>query len=149
MTTGGSAELLARVRALADGTPYTQVELDEDAKRLTITDHSTELGWRVGAAAEQEPVASFQFSHARGRIYGRSTRKTFAWDERGRYGAVVDYHLDHSEGRNLVRTAKRELGWTERMPVSAKIGLVAGLIGGVGGLAAGVTLLVAWLTGKF
>lgn len=128
------------------------VAVDEAAKTLSITDDVRGVDWRAGAESEggvPTPVLKASLSRELGRIESKSFQKTWAVNERGEYGKVVDFSFDAAEGRNLVREPARELGWDERMGGAQRIGLyvavgtiallvLAGIVVGIVALAGGL-----------
>lgn len=124
------------------------VRVDEAAKTIAITDTLYELNWRVGTSVEE--VASLQPTLAEataesksGRLYHRETRKTWAFDESGRFAKVVDYSFNTSEGRDMIRGPAKALGWKERMPLKAKIGILVGILGGAIAIITAIALVVS------
>jgi hypothetical protein len=134
-------------------TAYTHhVRLDEAEHALTITDDMRSVEWRAGGDVGHggvRPVVAAQAQRAMGRFHEVSFRKEYGLSEDGHLGEVVSYSFSSKEGLTLVREPAKELGWTEHMPAAAKVGLVFGIIGGVGGLAAVVVVLVFLALGKF
>ena len=126
------------------------VRLDEASRTLKIIDDFRTVSWRAGAGADGEgpvPVLSVRAERVRGRNIEVSRRIEYGWNEAGEFGKAVDYSLDSREGHKLIRAAAEGTGWKERMPAEVKGALVMAAIGGLGGLAAGVFLLVRWLLG--
>ncbi len=128
-----------------------EVRLDEESKRITITDTLRSVEWFGGSSLEDgmRPRLSGRAEVIRGRIYRWGARKIWTLDGQGRFRKVVDYSFDTTEGRDLICRAARSLGWRERMPLSVKLGLVAAVVGGVGGVVTIVVLLVGALLGLF
>ena len=103
-----------------------RVKFEKGDKTLSITDDVRDVQWRAGVAASggvPTPVLSVSKSGDKGRFEVKSFRKTYAVDEQGHYGKVVDFHFTSSEGRDLIRGPARELGWTERRGGYERIGL--------------------------
>lgn len=134
-------------------TAYTHhVRLDEAEHVLAITDDMRSVEWRAGADVGHggmRPVLAAQAQRATGRFHEVSFHKEYGLSEDGHLGEVVSYSFSSKEGLTLIREPAKELGWTERMPVTAKVGLVFGVVGGVGALVTVVVLLVLLALGKF
>ncbi len=130
-----------------------EVRADEASRQLTITDTLRGLEWFGGYSLAEGTHPRLALGAGltvqKGRIDLRSFRKSWAFDEQGRFRKVADYSFDFGEGQELVRDAARSLGWRERMPLSVKIGIAAAVVGGVGAAVTIVALLVAALLGKF
>jgi hypothetical protein len=89
------------------------VELEEDSRIYRVTDDSYELEWTVGAVGPVPVLgAKLEVERELGRKHEFEFKKTYALDERGRPGAVVDYKFSSGEGRQLITDAAS--GWTER-----------------------------------
>jgi hypothetical protein len=128
------------------------VTLDEATGRYTVTDDGYEVEWQAGAEAKGEtpkPVLRARAERQTGTVREFSFRKVYAWNEQGEYGKVLDYTFSSGEGNQLIHEAAGRLGLKKRMSASSRAGLVMGAIGGVGAVAAMVTLLVFALLGKF
>jgi hypothetical protein len=127
------------------------VRVDDASKQIAITDTLRDLEWFGGVSLEDgmRPRLSGSAAVQTGRLNHRAFRKSWAFDEQGRFRKVVDYSFDSGEGRDLIRRAARSLGWRERMPISVKIALVAAVVGGAGAVVTVVVLLVAALLGLF
>ena len=121
-------------------------------KRLTITDDVRTVTWRAGAGpGTQGPVPVLSASAGRrvGRWNEKGFQKTWAVDERGSHGTVVDFTVDSAWGRDLIRGPARELGWAEERGGAERTGLyvavgtiallvLAGLVVAVVALAGGL-----------
>lgn len=130
---------------------HVKVE-DETSKTLSITDEVRDVDWRVGAESSggvPVPVLTMSKSGAKGRFETKSFQKTWAVNEQGEYGKVVDYSFTSSEGRDLIRGPARELGWTDKRGGAERIGLyvalatvallvLAGIVVGIVALAGGL-----------
>jgi hypothetical protein len=131
------------------------VAVDEAGKTLSITDDVRAVDWKAGTGVQSEggetpvPVLSMAKSGAVGRFESKSFRKTYAFNDQGEYGKVVDYTFDAAEGRDLIRGPARELGWTEKMGAAQRTGVVvavstivllvlAGIVVGIVALAGGL-----------
>lgn len=71
----------------------------------------------------------------------------------GQVGRQVDVSFSSKEIQDPVNAVLKETGWYTgfwgAQPADAKVGLVVGAIGGIGGLVAGVSVAVAAILGKF
>lgn len=133
-----------------DRTWIYHVSLDEAAKTMSITDDVRGIDWRAGARSEggvPVPVLSAAASGARGRFESKSFQKTFAFNEQGEFGKVVDFRFDSSEGRDLIRGPARDLGWSEKMGGAQRTGLVFAVAGGVLAVVVVVALVVLAVAG--
>lgn len=113
-----------------------------------------ELKWKAGPSVEgvsslQPTLAAATAQKFWGRLHQRELKKTWAFDESGRFSQVVDYTFDTSEGRDMVRGPAQALGWKERMPLTAKIGLVFTIFGVAVAVITMVALIVVALLGAF
>lgn len=125
------------------------VRLDEASRTVKIVDDVRTVSWIQGPGGEDGPVPvlSAEAERVRGRSIEVSRRVEYGRKDGGEPAETAHHHLDSREGHRIIRTAAREAGWKERMPAEVKGALVMAVIGGLGGLAAGVTLLVRWLLG--
>lgn len=172
-----ATEFYRRVREVSEGTPYVATETDvgfdvtievADARWLglfqqaglskvythhvavpepgvyTVTDESREVEWVGGA-----PRVSATAQLVSGRVREIGARKVWAFDMQGRFGVQADYRFDSEEGRGLLTGVAEELGLRRRRGGAEQVGLVFGVIGGVGALAAVVAVLVTAALGKF
>ena len=124
------------------------VRVRPEQRTFTITDDVRSLDWQAGLAGGR-PVLSASASRSYGRTIALGRRKVWAWDEKLRYGKVLDYTLDTEESRALIRTAAKELGYRERMPAVMKFALAMAVLGAGGAVVTLVVLAVAALTGQF
>lgn len=56
----------------------------------------------------------------------------------------IDWRLLPTEGRQLITTAARSLRWGIRTPWDIRLGMVAGVFGGIGALIAIIVELLRW-----
>ena len=124
------------------------VSVDPDAKTFKVVDDIRRVEWQVGADGAR-PVLSASAGRAVGRVVELGGRKEWAWDEKLRYGKVLDYTLNSEESRELIRTAAREVGYQERMPGVVKGAVVLAGIAIVGAVVTVIVLLTGLLLGKF
>ena len=124
------------------------VRVRPERRTFTITDDVRSLDWEAGLDGGR-PVLSGSASRTYGRTIALGRGKVWAWDEKLRYGKVLDYTLDTEESRALIRTAARQLGYRERMPPVVRFALAMAVLGGGGAVVTLVVLAVAALTGKF
>ena len=124
---------------LADATYYTlmyqkklektftyRVKLDEATQTMSITDDSYQLDWKRGADVSggvPVPTLGARLSRSMGRLESKSFEKTYAVNQDGDFGKVVDYSFDSSEGRTLIREPARQQGWKEEAGTQQKIGI--------------------------
>lgn len=85
----------------------------------------------------------------RGRLLETRFREVRERQDDGSFKAVEPVRQSTRVLHAAVRKPADTLGWTEKQPLSAKIGIVFGIIGGVGALVTLVTLAVLALTGGF
>lgn len=122
-----------------------RVALNEADKSMSITDDSWELEWKRGAdvsGGTPVPTLGARVSRSVGRFESKSFQKTYAVDESGQFGKVVDFSFDSSEARKLIREPATELGWSEHAGAAQKIGLVVGVGAAVLALVVVVLLLI-------
>jgi hypothetical protein len=84
-----------------------------------------------------------------GRINEWRRVSVFGMRDDGTVGVVEERKQDTRVLHAAIRGPAAELGWTERQPLTARVGLVVGVIGGVGALVTVVALAVLALMGKF
>lgn len=94
--------------------------------------------------------------HARvqsGRSWSIERRLEWGVGKDGRVGRQVDVRFSSRQIQDPVNAVLKETGWYtsfwSAQPAEAKVGLVVGAIGGVGGLITAVVLAVAAITGRF
>jgi hypothetical protein len=93
-----------------------EVRLDEDRKKLSVTDVEHSLRWDAGTAPGGPPSMHAERRLRRGRVHQYRREVAVGVDARtGQLGIPVDYSFRSGEGRGLVREAARELGWSESM----------------------------------
>jgi hypothetical protein len=124
------------------------VRVRPERRTFTITDDVRGLDWQAGVSGGR-PVLGASASRTYGRTIALGRGKVWAWDEKLRYGKVLDYTLDTEESRALIRTAAKELGYRERMPPVVRFALAMAVLGGGGAVVTLVVLAVAALMGKF
>jgi hypothetical protein len=112
--------------------------------RYSITDDARSLEWVAGV-----PRLAATGSRQLGRVKEFGFRKTWAFDEQGRLGKVVDYRFDSEEGRSLVTEAGKQLGLRQVRSTTEKIGIGFALVGAVGAVVTVVVLLIGALLGAF
>ena len=133
------------------------VAVDANARTFTIRDELRRVPRTKGVGHEggglkgdgDVPVLSASAQLLKGKYYGFERRRVYVHDEDGEFDKVVDYRFDSREGHRLIQNAARDAGWTERMPGIVKGALVMAIIGGAGGVAAAVAVLVGLALGKF
>lgn len=127
------------------------VRVDEARRTFAITDTLRRLEWSGGVSLQDGmvPRLSRTAEIQMGRIHRREVEKAWALDDSGSFGRIVDYSFDSSEGRDLIRGPAAALGWQERMPRSARIGLIVGVLGGLIAIFAPLAALIAALPGGF
>lgn len=128
-----------------------RVVLDEERRRLTLTDDHYDVSWHA-AAGTGERVPRLEATARVERTVGRSHEVTLerVWGAdpaTGRPATVVDIAFSSREGQDLVRRAAARLGWTERAGAAQRLGLVAGAVGAGVALVVITALVAVWLTG--
>ena len=126
------------------------VKLDHDERRFTMADDVREVSWKAGAESRDgvpAPILSMKGSRMYGRVIAFEKQKVWAWNEHLEHGKVLDYSFTTNEGHSLIRMAAKDTGWNERMPLSMKIAITMGIIGGAGALITLIVLGVALLMG--
>lgn len=126
------------------------VSVDEQNKKIAITDELYELEWSAGvggAGLGQIPVPHLRASVSRqsGRVWHKSSFKTAEIGADGSFGAVREYKFSSEEGRRLITGPAAELGWTETRGQTEKVGLVVAVVGGVGAVVALVAVAIVLL----
>ncbi len=129
---------------------YAHVVVVDEAERwFTVTDISRTLEWEAGASlSARRPVLRAASERRVGRIREVGVRKEWGWDDKLRFGKVLDYTLDTEESRSLIRTAAARLGYKERRPPSVKFAAAAAALGGVIAVLTLVLLCVAAASGR-
>lgn len=173
--TGEAAELLARIQAAVEPTPY---RLDRSKDGFEITVDVPSQHWQGFLYSRQtDRVFTHRVQvveHAR-KLKITDSVTTVTW-EMGANGPIprlgvskrldsgrvihfsfqktigqespTDFTFSSEEGRRLITRPAEQLGWRIAWGRNALIGLVAACIGGVGALAALVGVLIAALTGN-
>lgn len=108
--------------------------VDEQARKLAITDELYQLEWSAGV-----PRIGASVSKQSGRV----------WTTSFGVSTADGWALDSEEGRALVGQAAEQLGWTTVRGTQEKIGLVAAVVGAGGAVVTLVALLVAFLVRSF
>jgi hypothetical protein len=88
----------------------------------SVTDDARTVEWIAGT-----PRISFEASREVGRIKKVSFNRTYAFNEHGDFGKVVDFSFNSEEGRALIDSAATELGYRQVRGTIEKIGLIIGL----------------------
>lgn len=148
-------ELFARVQQAAADTPYRvvptakgfDVELDvadatwfglfnkaglkhafvhhvsiPETGTYSVTDDARTVEWIAGT-----PRVSYEASREVGRIKKVSFNRTYAFNEQGEFGKVVDFTFNSEEGRALIESAATDLGYRQVRGAIEKVGLFIGL----------------------
>lgn len=148
-------ELFARVQQAAEDTPYKvvpttkgfDVELDvvdatwfglfnkaglkhafthhvsvPETGTYAVTDDARTVEWIAGT-----PRIAYETSREVGRIKKVSFNRTYAFNEQGEFGKVVDFTFNSEEGRALIDSAATEIGYRPVRGSIEKIGLFIGL----------------------
>lgn len=148
-------ELFARVQQAAANTPYKvvptekgfDVELDvadatwfglfnkaglkhafihhvsiPETGTYSVTDDARTVEWIAGT-----PRISYEASREIGRIKKVSFNRTYAFNEEGEFGKVVDFKFNSEEGRALIDSAATDLGYRQVRGSIEKVGLFIGL----------------------
>ncbi|MBS2940024.1 hypothetical protein KDN32_19990 [Nocardioides sp. J2M5] len=109
----------------------------------TVTDDSREVEWVAGV-----PRVAAGASRQIGRFKELGVQKVWAFDERGRFGPVVDFRFSSEEGRDLVTGVADQLGLRLRRGTAEIIGLVFALVAVVGLVVGGAAVGVLALLGR-
>lgn len=106
-----------------------------------------------------EDQQSIEYGDLRSLNWGKQTRRGRVIETRyrevrerqgdGSFKTVESVRQSTRALHAAVRGPAAALGWTEKQPLSAKIGIVAGIIGGVGALFTVVALAVVAISGGF
>lgn len=104
-----------------------------------------------------EDQESMEYGDLRSLNWGKRTRRGRVFETRfrevrerqgdGSFKTVKPVRQSTRVLHTAVRGPTASLGWTEKQPLSAKLGIAFGVIGGIGALATLVTLAVLALTG--
>jgi hypothetical protein len=169
-----SYELFRRVQQAAEGTPYLVEQTDEgfdvtidivdaqwygilskaglskkfthhvsvDDAKYTIADDSVEVQWVKGV-----PRTAGSVERKYGRQIEVSFEKSWAFNEEGEFGKVVDYSFSSEEGRSLVTQAADDLGLKYKRGAAEMAGLICALVAVTGLLLGGVLALILYLMG--
>lgn len=108
------------------------VAVDEQGGSYTITDDAYDLEWKAGVDVDEgvpRPELRAAASRQLGTVKRFSTQKTWAIDDSGQYGKVVDYSFSSEDGRRMIREAAEAVGLRQRMGTVTKIGLAAAVLG--------------------
>lgn len=88
----------------------------------SVTDDARTVEWIAGT-----PRISYKASREIGRIKKVSFNRTYAFNEQGKFGKVVDFTFNSEEGRALIDSAAADLGYRQVRGSIEKIGLFIGL----------------------
>jgi hypothetical protein len=96
--------------------------------------------WRTATTTSSEQ------QWQRGRVVEISRVKVVGLDpSTGEVTTPIDYLFRSQDGQSMIREPAEALGWQERAGSAQRVGVVVGIIGGLGALAAlvvaGITLL--------
>jgi hypothetical protein len=125
------------------------VVLDEAGRSFSLEDRHYDLEWSVGVDVSTPVprlVASSEQQWQRGRVVEISRVKVVGLDpSTGEVTTPIDYLFRSQDGQSMIREPAEALGWQERAGSAQRVGVVVGIIGGLGALAAlvvaGITLL--------
>lgn len=118
-----------------------RVLVDGAARRFTMVDDHYDVEWQVGLDPSGPGVprlrAARQESRTLGRVHEFSMEKTVGVSTTThRPEVVVDYVFRSSDGQGMIRDAAEQAGWRERRGAAERVGIVAGVVGGIGAVAA-------------
>ena len=88
----------------------------------SVTDDARKVEWIAGTRR-----ISYEASREIGRIKKVSFNRTYAFNEHGEFGKVVDFTFNSEEGRALIDSAAADLGYQQARGSIEKVGLVVGL----------------------
>ncbi|UUU22229.1 hypothetical protein [Streptomyces sp. DSM 40750] len=165
--TGSADELCTRVETAVAGTPYLvrrtergfDVTVDVTVpqwQELLIRSRISQVHtYRVVLRPEQkvftmtDVVRTVEVAAGLGGVrLGKtvSVGRSVSFTSRRSPDGSSQYTFSSAEGHRMIRGAAGELGWSEARPASVKIAAAIGILGGVGALAALITLAVInWL----
>lgn len=109
----------------------------------TVTDDAREVEWVAGV-----PRVAAGTARQVGRVKELGVQKVWAFDERGRFGPVVDFRFSSEEGRDLVTGVADQLGLRLRRGTEETIGLLFALVAVVGLVVGGAVVGVLALLGR-
>lgn len=112
-----------------------------DSRTYSITDDLATVTWNVGV-----PTARYTSKRQYGRSISIGFGKAYALDDDLKPAEVYSYTYSTEESRRLIQSAARALGMKERWPAAAIIGLVVGIIGALGAVAALIAFGIGLLT---
>jgi hypothetical protein len=170
-------EFFERVRAAAEGTPYTVTKTEDgfdvaldivDAqwfglfnkaglKRLFIHHVESKDDGVFSITDESRslewvagtPRIAASAEVTKGRVIGFSKQKVWAFDEHGDFGVQADYRFNSEEGRGLIEGVARQLGLEQRRGTEEKIGMFFAALA-IGGLViGGIVVAILALLGAF
>ena len=173
--TGEAAELLARIQAAVEPTPY-RFDRTEDGFEITVDVPSQQWrGFLYSRRTDRVFTHRVQVVEQARKLKITDSVATVTWvmgangpnpqlgvSKRLGSGRVIhfsfqktvgqesptDFTFSSEEGRHLITRPAEQLGWRIAWGRNALIGLVMGCIGGAGALAALIGVLVAKLTGN-
>lgn len=88
----------------------------------TVTDDARTVEWVAGT-----PRIAYEANREIGRIRKVSFNRTYAFNDQGEFGKVVDFTFNSEEGRSLIDSAATDLGYRHVRGSIEKIGLFIGL----------------------
>jgi len=170
VTTSEADQLLRRVRAAAEGTPYAVRETDRgfdvvldhgdgpgerrswthhvsfpSPGRYSVTDDVREVEWERKATR----VAA-RGSRKAGRSREKSVEKVYVFDRRTlRFRKVSDQSFDTGAGRKLIDVAATGLGLREKRSSAEVTGIVMAAVAAAGAAVTVITLVIGALLGWF
>jgi hypothetical protein len=112
-------------------------EVEVAGSWFAITDVEREVRWSAGV-----PRISGSGRIQKGRVIRYASEKTWAFDQDGRFRAVVDYRFDSEEARSVIVHLGKQLGLKYRMSTHARVGLAFALIAIIGLVLGGVVIAV-------
>ena len=88
----------------------------------SVTDDARTVEWIAGT-----PRVSYEASREVGRIKKVSFNRTYAFNEQGEFGKVVDFKFNSEDGRALIESAAADLAYRQVRGSAEKVGLYVGL----------------------
>lgn len=108
------------------------VMVDEGAGTYAITDDEYDVQWKAGVKSQggtPTPVLQRSAERTLGTVKKFEMRKTYAVDESGEFGKVVDYRFNSEDGRRVIRSQAETQGLSEKRGTITRIGIVFTVLG--------------------
>lgn len=105
------------------------VNINAGPRSYTVLDDMSQTEWVAGLDGRRVPRLSGKMTRVLGMVFTWQFKKIYAFDEQGRYGAVVDYSFNSIDGHKLIRAAAKETGYRFRLNGTSKFALVCAAVG--------------------